>query len=474
MTTSGTAQRANDRSIDGILSGLKWNDLHLTFSFPALASVYGPSYGEGEPQRHFAPFNPVQADAARSVFDMVAAVSRLSFSEIEETATSHATLRLATSEVASPAWTYTLDEGAASGDSWFGNGSGWFSAPIPAGYGFWTFLHEIGHELGLKHGHDPGGFGTLPNDRNAMEFSVMSYRSSVGAKGDALVNETWGYAQSLMVGDIAALQQMYGANFSTHAGDTTYRWSPTTGRAFVDGVGEAPPGGNRIFSTIWDGGGVDTYDFSNYRTDLSVDLRPGCWSTVSERQLADLGGYFNFAAGNIANAELYRGNVRSLIENATGGSGDDTLLGNVGANVLEGRAGSDRLAGRQGNDTLSGGAGRDVLSGGAGSDTFLFDARLNGKANVDRVTDFDPRHDRILLDNAVFKGLGKGSESNPRMLKKTAFDIGEAAGDHHAVIYDPKTGGLSFDPDGAGAAPAVIFAILPKMLLLSAADFYIV
>ena len=68
------------------------------------------------------------------------------------------------------------------------------------------------------------------------------------------------------------------------------------------------------------------------------------------------------------NALLYRGDPRSLIENANGGSGDDAIRGNAARNHLEGGAGGDRLAGRAGADRLEGGAGDDVLSGGHGAD----------------------------------------------------------------------------------------------------------
>ena len=71
--------------------------------------------------------------------------------------------------------------------------------------------------------------------------------------------------------------------------------------------------------TIWDGGGNDTYDFSNYTTNLSVNLQPGSWTTASTAQLANLGNGHT-AIGNIANAYLYNNNPASLIENAVGGS----------------------------------------------------------------------------------------------------------------------------------------------------------
>ncbi len=57
------------------------------------------------------------------------------------------------------------------------------------------------------------------------------------------------------------------------------------------------------------------------------------------------------AAGNIANALLYNNNPASLIENAIGGSGNDTIIGNLANNIL---------TGSRGNDVLDAGAGSDA------------------------------------------------------------------------------------------------------------------
>ena len=143
---------------------------------------------------------------------------------------------------------------------------------------------------------------------------------------------------------------MYGANYTTNGGDTVYKWNPLTGQEFINGVGQAPPGANRIFMNIWDGGGHDTYDFSNYTTNLKVDLSPGGWTTTSATQLANLGGG-HFAIGNISNSLLYHGNTASLIEDAIGGSGNDIITGNVADNHLTGNGGNDTLDGGAGNDT---------------------------------------------------------------------------------------------------------------------------
>ena len=180
----------------------------------------------------------------------------------------------------------------------------------------------------------------------------MSYRSYLGAPtGQGYTNETWGYPQTLMMYDIAAIQHMYGANFNYNGGNTVYKWDPNTGQEFVNGVGQATPGANRIFMTVWDGGGGhDTYDFSNYTTNLSVNLQPGGWTTTATAQLAYLGNG-HYAIGNIANALLYENNPASLIENAIGGSGSDTITGNTADNKFTGGAGNDHLDGLAGTDT---------------------------------------------------------------------------------------------------------------------------
>src|SRR3712207_3786784 len=138
----------------------------------------------------------------------------------------------------------------------------------------------------------------MPAAHDSLEYTVMSYRSYVGASTTSgYVNGDWDYPQSLMMDDIRAIQAMYGANYGTNDDNTTYSWSATTGEMFIadgDGApseGQGRPGANRIFLTVWDGGGIDTYDFSNYATNLKVDLQPGAWTTTSAAQLARLDYY---------------------------------------------------------------------------------------------------------------------------------------------------------------------------------------
>jgi serralysin len=460
MASTVSVAPTGNQDINGILSSSRWASSNLTYSFPTNASYYGSNYGSGEPQDNFGALNAGQSKAAREVFAMMASVSNLGFTEITETSEAHAILRFANSDTPPAAWSYLPDGTPEGGDTWFSYANGWFENPVRGGYGYYAFIHELLHAVGLKHGNETVNFGAMTAAHDSMEFSVMTYRSYVGAAGQYVENEEWGYAQSLMMYDIAALQHLYGADYTTNAGNTVYRWSPATGQEFINGVGQVAPGGSRIFMTVWDGGGTDTYEFSNYATALSVDLRPGQWSRVSTAQIAKLGDD-QYARGNIANALTYGGNNRSLIENAIGGAGNDVIIGNVIGNSLKGGNGADKLYGLQGNDYLSGGAGGDV---------FVFNTKPRKTLNYDRISDYSVAYDTIHLDNAVFTKLGATGR-----LAASAFWTGTKAHDSSdRILYDKVGGGLYYDPDGTGGGASVSVAQLSKNLKMAAAEFVIV
>jgi serralysin len=352
--------------IDSILGNLKWVPSDLTYSFPSTAGAYGTVYGDGEAAKGFGSFNGTQQAITRSALKLFSSVSNLTFQEAPEASASSADLRFAQSDVPGTAWAYFPTTDSTGGDVWVNNSSRNYASPAKGNYAYLTIVHEIGHALGLEHSHE----GNMPLDRDSMEYTVMSYRSYSGAStSTGYMNETWGYAQSLMMYDIAALQHIYGANYRTNSGSTTYSWSSATGEMFVNGVGQGAPGGNQILLTVWDGGGTDTYNFTDYTTALTIDLQPGAWSITSQEQRAKLHwDGSKLAAGNIANALLHQGDTRALIENAYGGSANDAIKGNVTGNTLRGNGGNDRLYGLNGNDVLVGGSGSDALSGGAGTD----------------------------------------------------------------------------------------------------------
>nr|WP_298096671.1 calcium-binding protein [uncultured Shinella sp.] len=167
---------------------------------------------------------------------------------------------------------------------------------------------------------------------------------------------------------------------------------------------------------------------------------------------------------SLANAAINTGDAKGdtyfSIENIIGSYGNDYIFGNSGNNTIDGGNGNDILKGYDGNDRLIGSGGDDV---------FVFNTKLNVTSNIDTIQDFNVVDDAIWLDNSVFKALRDGA------LSSGAFRIGSAAADaSDRIIYDDKTGKLSYDIDGAGGAGATQFALLSKNLTLTAADFIII
>ena len=360
-TTQGATGNAQ---VDGLLSGYKWTGV-ISYSFPDSAADY-PSYPNPTAVQYFSAVSALQQQAAINAFNLVASYTNAQF---VNNGTNIADMRIGQTSDPSTGTAYAYypvaSVGGVGGDVWFGVRYDYRNA-LPGNYAYQTMLHEIGHGLGLKHAQEAGGPArvAVPADRDSLEFTVMSYRSFPGGPLTGYTNGSVDFPTTYMMNDIAALQAMYGANFNTQSGDTVYAWSPTTGALTLNGVLQGTPAGNRVFMTVWDGGGKDTYDFSAYATALKVNLNPGTSSLLASAQTASL-GYGRFAQGNVYNAYQYANDPRSLIENAIGGSGADSLLGNAAANLLEGRAGSD---------TLSGGTGADTLAGGTGDDLYIIDS----------------------------------------------------------------------------------------------------
>jgi len=173
-------------------------------------------------------------------------------------------------------------------------------------YGFEVLLHEIGHAFGLEH---PFEAPVLPESENTQDNTIMSYTSNG-------INDI-----ELKMYDMAALHYLHGVNKNIRAENNTY--------TFAD-------------KYIWDGNGSDTFDASLKTQNVYIDLNASGWSYVGQKtqNILDQGQTFI--------------GYGTTIENAIGGSGDDTLVSNEANNILQGGGGKDTYVfnGKIGNDEI--------------------------------------------------------------------------------------------------------------------------
>ena len=207
-------------------------------------------------------------------------------------------------------------------------------------FGLKTFMHEIGHSLGLSH---PGTYDSHDGERptyaddaeyaqDTQQYTLMSYfqpaidrDSSINRNGNEDLDDDIVFAASPLLHDIAAIQDKYGADSTTRIGDTTYGFNVTAdlfNRPVFDFSKNVEP-----VVAIWDGKGNDTLDVSGFKTDQRIDLHQGSFSDIGPLRQ------------NVAIA------FNCDIENAIGGGGNDTVVGNDLANRLEGGWGNDVIEG---------------------------------------------------------------------------------------------------------------------------------
>ena len=209
------------------------------------------------------------------------------------------------------------------------------------------------------------------------------------------------------------------------------------------GVNVISDGGGAGADRLQGLGGNDIYVIGNSRTSV-MELRG---QGTGDRVMTAVS--FGLAADD---------DIEVLSTNSPAGIAAINLTGNQLAQVLIGNQGANRLNGAGGSDTLA---------GLGGADSFVFSAAL-GPANIDRITDFQPGQDKILLSDNVFVGLTIGA------LAAGAFHTnlsGMAADTGDRIIYETDTGRLFFDRDGTGAGGFVLFAHLQPGLALTQNDF---
>ncbi len=229
------------------------------------------------------------------------------------------------------------------------NGDGWDNTGglEPGGYGWITLVHEFGHGLGLAHPHDNGGgsevmpgvtgpfdsFGVF--DLNQGVYTTMSYNDGWQLHPNGSPTSlNYGWQAGPGAFDIALIQVKYGAS-TANTGDNVYVL-PTANAA------------GTFWDVIWDTGGTDTIAHTGL-VSATIDL------TAATLDYSPTGaGVISYVTGIFGGFTIAAGVV---IENASGGSGADVLIGNQASNILDGGAGNDTLQGNGAADTFLFGVG---------------------------------------------------------------------------------------------------------------------
>ena len=346
----------------------------ISYSFPGLLGTTALfNYTDDVGEIVAVPFSAQQAADTRLALAKISEYINVTFVEVEEVGDAVGTIRFGINTITDEEGNYR--EGiAATGDppseeprggdvwfnKWFTNVADFSTGLVRYGEGdnigsvtgdgdVTVLYHEIFHTLGIEH---PGDHPTIPfpEGKNSREYTVMAGEFNNTLPTVHIDGVNYVVASTPMVYDIAAIQYLYGANMTHNSGDTTYSFDPDT--PFIE--------------AIWDAGGKDTLDFSNFSKSNTISLVDGEYSTIGfdAKTNEDVDWSMTDNLGIAFNA---------IIENAIGGSGADTITGNSSRNNIEGGAG---------NDTIDGGAGIDTAIYKDSSSNFIITKNDNGTVSV--------------------------------------------------------------------------------------------
>ncbi|MBD1212027.1 MAG: sodium:calcium exchanger [Dolichospermum circinale Clear-D4] len=257
-----------------------------------------------------------------------------------------------------------------------------------------------------------------------------------------------------------------------------------TGTAAINGTGNANNNvfqGNSANNTLSGLDGNDTYRFlanTALGTDTITETTTG---GIDNLDFTGTTAAVNVNLG-ITTSQTVNSNLKlilsanNVIENATGGTGNDRLTGNALNNTLNGGSGNDQLQGLGGNDTLWGGAGNDILNGGTGNDSlwgglgddiltggvgndqYLFqgDSVFSTSLGVDYISEFELGLDQIVLSKATFNAITNA-------VGQALTDFAVVSDDEFVnassarIVFSQGTGSLFYNQDGSILGTGTVF-----------------
>lgn len=368
----------------GLDSPYKLGPAQFTYSIPGAGSTWETSAGNytGSNLQPFTNYSTLNASEANAFRTAIAAWDSLilpNFAEVADNASGHGEVRAAftSANMGSNTVAYAFQGSnqvptSIVGDVWLNANN------VGESYDYGTdnyqiFLHELGHVLGLKHSFEAPA---IPSPYENTRYTIMSYTAAAqlvtfsGGGGSISSTRQDVIVSTPMVLDIKAVQDLYGADPTTRAGNTTYTFNQT----------------DSFLQSIYDAGGTDTLDLSSITRPDIIDLTPGSYSSVALFSVADQEAYwhqfytpglYSFIDGQLSQPGTYTWTDNlgiafgTTIENVIGGSGNDTITGNDADNLFSlQKGGNDAVTGGNGNDGFYFGAAMtavDTVDGGAGS-----------------------------------------------------------------------------------------------------------
>ncbi|WP_417551892.1 M10 family metallopeptidase C-terminal domain-containing protein [Marinomonas fungiae] len=398
-TAYGVSALANSSTpfVNSLISGASWDGSNVYYSFPSrIPSIYREDWDTSSGWRAL-------NSAEQTLFKAVVASQNayLDLNLIEASSFITGSIQVsAVDQDSAEAFAFFPGQ-EIGGDIFLNRDGGDENYYDVGGYGIFTMAHELGHAMGLDHSFEGVKLNTY-NDNT--DFTIMSYTMLGGYEVEALDQgarySTYtvdAYRTELGIIDVAALQAMYGADMSTHTGDTLYVYNEAQ-RGFESAAGH--------YHTIWDAGGNDTLDLSAAKYNSTINLNDYTLSSVSERTSFEEAVEVAHDAGLTSQASitfiqdfidelgeqafLNHNNLGIaygvVIENVITGSGDDSVIDNEVDNQIYTGSGNDEI--------YLGAGGYDYVNGGAGNDTVVLNVNY---ADAERYADNDGYH--LLADD---------------------------------------------------------------------------